>query len=214
MAFDLATAKKRLGIADALQDAEVNLALNAALAFAEHYCDRRFVFARETLTKYVDRDLEGIFVDRYPIVKIHSIDSNAGIASQAMHSSSGVVFIKDRYSPFRKAYDTGSKITIDYEGGYKALPADLEFCMWQIFSSVWPTYDPSLVGGGGGAGGGAGPAIGSVKKRTIVGVGSVEYETGGSSSSSSSSGSVAADWSAVLPGAVQAVLGLYMRRVA
>ena len=206
MAYDLATAKNKLGILDATQDAEVTAALNAALAFAEHYCDRRFLYARETLRKFVDRDFEGVFVDRYPIAKIHSVTSSSGVSNNNVHNSAGIVFTHNRHGLF--SHRANEEVTIDYEGGYKALPADLEYCFWQIFGAVWPTYDPSMVGGGGGTT----VVSGEIKKRTVVGVGSVEYTTSADGASSGGAG-VSADWSAVMPGAVQAVLSLYMRRV-
>ena len=208
MAYDLASAKGKLGILDATQDGEVTAALNAALAFAEHYCDRRFLYARETLRKFVDRDFEGIFVDRYPINRIHSLTGATGAVSRnPAHSSSGIVFTNSRHGLFHARWD--EEVEIDYEGGYKALPADLEYCLWQIFSAVWPSYDPSMVGGGGGTT----VVSGEIKKRTVVGVGSVEYTTSADGASGSGAG-VSADWSAVLPGAVQAVLNMYKRVVA
>ncbi len=215
MAFDVATGRVKVGLVatDVSQDAEINLALNAALAFAEHYCDRNFIFKREQISKSFDRAGEAVFVNRYPIAKVHSATGAGGWTIS--HNSAGLIFnggSRGGYGYGGAVYNSNRRVVIDYEGGYKSLPADLEYALWGIFGSLWPTYDPSIVAAGGGI---AGPAIGAVKKRTIVGVGSIDYETGGSSGSSNAgSGTVAADLSAVMPGATQATLDMYKRVVA
>ena len=217
MAYDVNTGRLRVGLAaaDATQDVPIGAAMNAALAFAEHYCDRKFMFARETITKTVDRDLEGVFVDRYPINRVYTL-SGGGITSVvsqqfASHSTAGVVFLNAQGQPGRRwTFGAERSVTIDYEGGYKSLPADLEYAIWAMFDAVWPTFDPSVSSGGGGST----VVAGQVKKRTVVGVGSVEYTTSADGASSGTSAAAAADWSAVMPGAVQAILQLYVRKVA
>ena len=198
MAFDVATGRIKVGLepSDTSQDADIQMALNTALSLAEQYCDRKFAFARETLTKYADRFSERVFVDRFPINRIYSI-TGAGTNSPEAHHDAGVVFTSAGSNP-------GSKITIDYEGGYKSLPADLEYCLWQVFAAVWADFDPTNANGGNVV------VSGEIKKRSIVGVGSVEYTT----SADSIASTTVSDWSAVLPGATQAVLNLYKRRVA
>ena len=215
MAFDAMAGRLRVGLVatDSSQDVLINAALSAALAFAENYCDRDFLYKRETITNAFDREYEGVFVNRYPIGRVYSV-SNATTSSSlpasgwSAHNQSGLILIPSYTRRMPSRYAALPSVTIDYEGGYKVLPADLEYALWAIFDSVWPTFDPSISGGGI-----VGPAIGNVKKRTVVGVGSIEYETGGGASSSST-GRVSADWSAVMPGATQAVLGLYARKIA
>ncbi len=215
MAFDLSTGRTKVGllVTDLSQDAEIGMAMNAALAYAEHYCDRRFLYAREKIQKVYDRANEAVFVDRYPIVQVHAISgASASGGWKLTHDSAGIIFGGNRggygYGGGGYHRNFGQTVTIDYEGGYKALPADLEYAFWKMFGSVWGDYDPSttaaIVTGG--------PAIGAVKKQTIVGVGSIDYETG--SAPASAAAGVAADLSAVMPGAVQATLDMYARRVA
>lgn len=216
MTWDITAGRVKVGLKppDGSQDVEITAAMNAALAFAEHYCDRRFLFARETLTKYLNRDMEGVFVDRYPITRVHGMSGNGlrsigAAAKYATHNSAGVIYLKHHNWAFGNDWANDGTVTVDYEGGYKTLPADLEYALWSIFGALWPTFDPSSVS----TGGGVSVAIGAVKKRSIVGVGSVEYETGGGGTTSTG-GVLAADWSAVMPGSVQALLSLYVRRVA
>jgi hypothetical protein len=204
MGFDIATGRARAGLAvgDTTQDLPIQAAMNVALAYAENYCDRNFGYNRETITKTYSRFDEKIFVDRYPIAKIWSVSHTGGSVINAnqynVHKNAGLILL-----------DSGSgKVDVDYEGGFLFFPADLEYALWKMFASVWADFDPA-AGGGVVA---AGPAIGSVKKQTIVGVGSIEFETG--SAPAAASGTVAADLSAVMPGAVQATLDSYARRVA
>jgi hypothetical protein len=205
MAFDTASGRLQVGLlaADATQDVQIAAAMSVALAYAENYCDRNFLFKRQIARKRFTRFGEDIFMDRYPIGRVYAITyvtSGMAIASTNyfVHAQSGIVDI----------HQQGLPVDIDYDGGFKALPADLEYALWKMFGVVWADFDPA-AGGGVVA---AGPSIGAVKKQTIVGVGSIDYETG--SAPATAVAGVAADLSAVMPGAVQATLDSYARRVA
>jgi len=199
MAFDVATGRLKVGLAptDAVQDAEITMAINTALAIVENYCNRPFLY--NTQVEVFQHVHQGkVQVERYPIDTVISMDASAGM-HQVQHVAGFIDFHGVRYI---------ERLELTYSGGYKILPADLEFAMWSVFGALWSTFDPTIVAAGGG---GLTVAIGAVKKRTVVGVGSVEYETGGGSTSSSSGGAVHADLSAVMPAATMAILAPYKR---
>ena len=189
--FDLASAKTRLGIVGTAQDAAVTASLNAALAIAEQYCDRRFLYKRDTVAFY-DARQRALILSRYPIDTVNSITSKqtgAAIASDSyhIHHWNGMVYFHGQ--PF---FD---EIQIDYTGGYATLPADLELALWILFDALWPSFS----GGGGASGGGAIKAIRSNGA-------SIEYDTsGGGVAGITSSGATG------LPVGAMAILNPYRR---
>lgn len=166
MAFDLASANVRLGITG--KDALVTSALNAALAIVENYCDRRFLYKRDTVAFY-DAHTRKLLLDRYPIVSINTI-SGKGSPSQInpstyhVHNWAGMILFHG--APFFDELD------IDYNGGYQTLPADLELALWMIFDALWPSFNSTAgattVGGG---------AINSI---TVPDVGTIRFDNGSS----------------------------------
>lgn len=163
--FDLATAKTRLNITGTAQDTQILAALNAALAIAENYCDRRFLYKRDTIAFY-DVDAHALILSRYPIDTVNFITSKQtgnAIAPDTyhIHKWNGMIYFHG--APF---FD---EIQIDYTGGYLTLPADLELALWLAFDAVWPT----LSGQGAAAVGG-----GAVKAIRSNGA-SIEYDTSG-----------------------------------
>ncbi len=173
MAFDLATANTRLGLTAGPQDALVTSALNAALAAAENYCDRRFLYKRDTVAFY-DARSNKLLLDRYPIVSVNTI-ANKGSGSLIdastyhIHDWAGMVIFHG--TPFFHELD------IDYTGGYQTLPADLELALWIIFDAMWPLYSANS-GGGGGAGG----VSGAISSISVPDVGTLRFDTGSSGS--------------------------------
>ena len=166
MAFDLASANVRLGITG--KDALVISALNAALAIAENYCDRRFLYKRDTVAFY-DAHSRKLSLDRYPLVSINAISSK-GSSSQIsastyhVHNWSGMLLFHG--APFFDELD------IDYNGGYQTLPADLELALWMIFDAVWPSFNSTAgattVGGG------------TINSITVPDVGTIRFDNGSS----------------------------------
>ena len=111
--FDLATAKARLSITDATQDAVLQTTLDASLAFAEVYCDRKFMYADETANFYHTHD-GSVQLHRYPIGTIHSV---APSVKYQVHHQAGIVDFH--------GVEYKEKIAISYGGGYRTLPAAL-----------------------------------------------------------------------------------------
>ena len=179
--FDLATAKTRLNITGTTQDAELQMALDTALALAETYCDRYFMYQANETEKFVHAHSNTLSLKRYPIEMI-----NSGAGEHHYSQDSGVVYLHD--NSFQH------ETTVDYNGGYKTLPLDLEFALWAVFDTVWGQMNN--VGGTPSAGG-AVKAISSAGQR-------VEFDTSG--------GAVAGvDAATGIPSMALSVLNNYVR---
>ena len=179
--FDLSTAKTRLSITGTTQDAELQVALDTALAFAEQYCDRYFMYQANETEKFVHARSNTLSLKRYPIEMI-----NSGAGEHHYSQDSGVVYLHD--NSFQH------ETTVDYNGGYKTLPLDLEFALWAVFDTVWGQMNNV---GGTPSTGGAVKAISSAGQR-------VEFDTSG--------GSVAGvDAATGIPSMALSVLNNYVR---
>jgi hypothetical protein len=153
MAFDLTTAKTRLAITGTAQDAEIQGALAAALALAETYCDRWFMFAAGTTEKFIHQRGPAISLKRYPIVAVHSLTPTNGTALTAsqyhIDADAGLIVFHGGV-----ALD---EVTVNFDGGYVNLPADLEMALFAILSALWSRFDATQFGSGGGVSTGVGP---------------------------------------------------------
>lgn len=177
--FDLAAAKTKLGIVGTLQDTQLQAALDVALAIAEKYCDRKFMYAAEVASFYLVK-AQALKLYRYPVEQIVSITDTSGgttIGSDTYkaHLSSGSILFDGWHS--------AREIDVSYAGGYKTLPADLELALWDIFNSVW-----SATPGWGAAAGAAAPAAGAIKSITVPDVGKIDYDLSGGTASGGAGG--------------------------
>lgn len=190
MGWNIATAEEKTGTPAGTQDDLLQMMMDRAVAIAERYCDRGLIYKEETIY-YYDIQQRVIQLKRYPLLGLAQT-TPANLPPHHVHKLGGQIIFHNE--PF---FD---QLGIVYYGGYLELPPDLEMALWDIFHVLWETYGPNAGGGG--------PtiALGAVKKKTIVGVGSIEYETGGSSASTEKS---AADLSALMPGATMALLEPY-----
>lgn len=186
MMFDLATAKTRLGIVGAAQDALLSATINAVISIAERYCDRKFLYAAETV-KFYDFHGHMLFLPRYPIVSV--LPSSTGLpTTNHVHGRLGVIELH--------GINYIEAASIDYVGGYQVLPEDLELALWLMFDALWP----SMSGGGAGAAGG-----GAVKAIRSNGA-SIEYDTSGGAVSGLASSNAAG-----LPVGAMSILDTYRR---
>lgn len=137
MAYDLATAKIRLGIAadDTSKDVAIDTCLDMAQALAETYCDRGFSLAAE-VQEIHGFDQRTLRTYRYPIATLNSVESVAPGASYTIALDSIVVFAKSG-EIILSEYVGGTKVKVDYSGGYDVFPKDLEWALWGIFDAVW-----------------------------------------------------------------------------
>jgi hypothetical protein len=157
--WDLATAKARLNITTTTQDAEVQMILDAALAYAEGICDRQFLYAAQQARFYYVQG-STLQVRRYPIDQVMNISLDV---DHKVHRTAG------RFE--FPGWLHSQEVTIDFTGGYKVLPADLELALWMVFDSLWADHS-------GGAGGGL--TAGAVESVTLSQVGTVRFATGAS----------------------------------
>ena len=167
MSFDLETAKNRLNITDASKDDEIQLALDTALSVAENYCDRKFMFDTNVVEKFIYKTNESFAVERYPIDKINSSENESG---QAVTDNLYEIDADAGLVKFAKGYPNQS-FTVNYDGGYKTIPLDLELSLWSIFDKIWAMTQSSTGGG---------VVVGGIESVAITGVGSVKYSSGSS----------------------------------
>lgn len=178
MAFDLETAKRRIGIdpTDMTQDGVIEATLSATQSIAESYCNRKFDYAEQTDVFYFQNS-DKMNLSRYPVETIISINPDRFFHGQfgsgyKIHNLIGEILF----------YGTmvDSEITVTYTGGYKVLPADLELALWSIFDTVWPTA--SSTSGGGGV------SAGDISSITIPDVGTVRFSSGSTGNAGASYG--------------------------
>jgi hypothetical protein len=158
MTWDLTTAKTRLNITGATQDVEIQAALDAALSLIESYCDRRFMHTPAQVETFVHEGGPSVSLIRYPL------DADpvftGGATNYKFHADweNGVVH-----------FDGGlaeHSLKVTYSGGYVTLPADLEFALWIVFDGVWASMSNAGA-----------VSVGGVDKISLVGVGSISYDT-------------------------------------
>lgn len=160
MAWTLERAQQVLGCvaSDDNMDIKIQSAMDASLLIAEAHCNRKFLAASVTEI-YYDQVFRAIHLERFPVTVITSISLQQTYRVDMVR---GVIRIPS--GPYLE------KVTVEYTGGYapNALPADLELALWEIFTAVWElSYSDNSQE----------VKLGAIKKQTIVGVGSVEYET-------------------------------------
>ena len=195
MAFLLNDAKTRQGIlpADSTKDTILQVALDTALALAETYCNRRFMYATETATFHYPFS-QSLQLNRYPLEQVVGIVpvGQVAIGTDQYQVILGAGQIKSL------GWLSAKQIDVTYAGGYKTLPADLELALWMIFDSVW-----ALIPGGGAGTSAAGQGIESI---TIPDVGTIRFGGGGSTGLSGGA-------SGVLPISSTTILNLYRLEV-
>lgn len=180
--WDIATARVRTGLSatDASNDAQLQIAMDASLALIEKYCDRKFLY-KNTIEEFTHVG-STVSLERYPIDYVDNIHDFGEI-----NKINGML-------------DTGHSryLKVQYAGGYKVLPADLEMAFWSVFDAVHASTAAT------------GPALsGGIKKLAITGVGSIDYDTG--SSASSPTGGA---FGGLMPMTALNILDLYRRDLA
>ena len=182
--FDLATAKTRLNITGTAQDVQLQVALDAALAIAEGYCDRYFMHAPAQVETFTHVFGKSVSLKRYPLDAEPVITGDNTNYKYHSEWSDGVVHFDGYYHDH--------KMTATYSGGYVILPADLEYALWAVFDGVWSNMNNA-----------GSVSAGGVDKISLVGVGSISYDTGSGASSGSAGNPVS--------GYVEAILSNYKR---
>lgn len=195
--IDIERLRKRAGfpIDDASHDEDLELAGEQALMLCETFCDR--FFEKKSQTEQIWRQSGHFVVKRYPVESVTSItDTNGAVidlARYGVQEEAGIIHRIGGASPFK----------IVYVGGYDPLPPDLEYAILGAFDAVWASTP--------GWGAAAGSIAEQVQKISVVGVGSIDFGTGGTTSGGSSGSSAESQPWGVLPVTVTSVLQRYMR---
>lgn len=170
----------------------IQTAFDMALALAEKYCDRQFLYKAERAT-FTHPFAPALQLSRYPIEQIVAVTGdNTAVTGYHMEAGTGRVVLD--------SWAHGHQISVDYAGGYKTLPADLEFALWSVFDTAWTSVQP-----GGSASAAASGGIASV---TVPDVGTIRFDTG-------AGGAVASGGAAMgglIPSTAASILDLYRLR--
>jgi Phage gp6-like head-tail connector protein len=173
--YDLTTAKLRLGIdpSDLSKDSLITLSMDAALQFAENYCDRKFMFQPDN-ESFVHVKANTLSLRRYPLSAVTQVTLEGNILNPSLY------YFISRHEDKRAGllfFDAAlfvHEIVVAYEGGYQVLPADLEMVLWKLFDWAWGNLSPST-------GSSSVQSVGAVKALTIPDVGRVEFASSGDS---------------------------------
>lgn len=199
---------------DDSQDANLEAAADATLAILETYLDRKLEYQSDEQTFFApDRS---ILMRRWPIdygtVELIWYPNGApdpvllsgpSLMDSVVPNSNWIDY--ERGIVFAWPAGVGFPLTVTWTGGFQTLPPDLLWAWWAAFDLIWassPTW-------GGGSGGGS---TGVAKRITLVGIGSVEFDTSATAGStgSGSTGYDSAPWG-ILPINVTSVLDRYRR---
>jgi hypothetical protein len=125
------------------------------------------MFESSVVEDFIFKTNESFAVERYPIDKINSSENESG---QAVTDNLYTVDQDAGLVRFAKGYPNQS-FTVNYDGGYKVLPLDIELALWSIFDKIWAMTQSSTGGG---------VVVGGIESVAITGVGSVKYSSGSS----------------------------------
>lgn len=177
MSFDIESARIRVGLPadDTSKDKELIASLNASIAIAENYCDRKFMY-REEIASFYYSATGKYSLKRYPIDEVvEVVDSDGKFPEYKVHRALGHVILKN--------YNFAEELNIRYKGGYATLPADLELALWGIFDAAYASINKAMSGNG--VGGGT-SSLGAISSINIPDVGTVSFNTGASASAMTS----------------------------
>ena len=152
--------KQKLGIVDGSQDDELSMYLQIAGESCEAYCDN--VLAEQATTEQHPVKSSPIALRYYPFVTLNAVtvDGDDVTADYETFESEGVDYVTSSRTGCTKP-DGFKQMNIAYTAGYEPLPADLG----SAIASAAISYEQGTG------------ATGEVKKESVVGVGSIEYNT-------------------------------------
>lgn len=190
----------------------VDAVMATALAICETFCDRRFEY-KEGETEQCMPGRYSLLVRRYPLIEVTSITSKAGVLDPSSYyvvSDSGLILRScgGAGTPWGFGRDV---LTVVYNGGFDPLPGDLDWALSQTFDALW-AITPGAQGGS---------AEAESQQRTpakisVVGVGSIDFESASSSSaagfaSQTRYSGASAPWS-IIPVRAMDILTRYMNQ--
>jgi hypothetical protein len=187
MSFDLKSARVRVGLnaEDTTKDPQLIAAINAALAVAQNYTDRNFVWVENETASFYYQASKLYSLKRYPIEQVTEIlDSDGQFPDYKVHHMLGRIELK--------SYNKADELRITYTAGYRVLPADLELALWGIFDATFGSIDKAMSGEGISDGNAAG--YGDISSINIPDVGTVSFASTASSITTSAVASKNALW--------------------
>ena len=187
MSFDLKSARVRVGLKedDTSKDPQLKSAINAALAVAENYCDRYFVWVDDEVARFYYQASKRYSLKRYPIEEVTEIrDSDGQFPEYRVHHVLGRIELKQ--------FNYADEIMFTYTAGYRVFPADLELALWGIFDATFASIDKAMSGEGISGGNAAG--YGDISSINIPDVGTVSFASTASSITTSAVASKNALW--------------------
>jgi len=192
--WDLATARSAAGLApgDTTHDVAVQSVMDYTLASVEHLLGRGLLRARVT-ERFYDVSTRSLRLHRWPIETVFSPKCRV---------------VQHRIGWVEPEKWSNDCVAIDYIGGFRVLPSDLEGAMWEAFKQRYGNVDP--VTGLPASGTGTVATPGGVSRVSVADFGSVTFDTGGASSGSSDTGGFSTDisiWGWLYPWA--SILRLY-----
>jgi hypothetical protein len=199
--IDVLRVRAGVPVGDNSRDVELEMAADQALALCETFCDRWF--EKKPQTEQIWPIQGSYLVKRWPIESITTItDANGAVIDPGTYRT-----IDDAGIVLRGGCAIGGAgvwpLSIVYVGGFDPLPKDLEFALLAAFDAVWSSTP--------GWGATAGSSAEQVQKISVVGVGSIDFGTGGTTSGGSAGGTQYGSQPAgVLPAMVTSVLQRYM----
>lgn len=189
MAWDIDTARVRIGLADddASKDAALTAAMATALALAERYCDRRFLFKENDVAHVFGLSSRHLHLYRWPLVEVKTVEYVKPDSSVTLQTGwtaqleTGVVTLQGWWM------HAPGEVRVTFDGGYEpdALPADLESALWLIFDELWATT-PGM-----GLPAGSGGTTHPVRSFAIDGM-SIGYDTSARDSGGAAKGAIPA----------------------
>jgi len=152
--------KQKLNITDTAQDDELSLYLQIAGEACETYCDN--VLAEQATTEQHPVKSSPIALRYYPFVTLNAVtvDGDDVTADYETFESEGVDYVTSSRTGCTNP-DGFKQMNIAYTAGYEPLPADLGAAI----ASAAISYEHGTG------------ATGEVKRESVVGVGSIEYNT-------------------------------------
>jgi len=223
MAWDLATARTKIGLApgDTSRDVDLSMSMAVALDLLETYLDRGILYQNMVETA-VEMHGRRVSLYRYPLVAVDAV-TTSGASDQSAGAPIGTnQYLTDDQTGMVifKTPTIVDKVTVVYKGGYVTLPPVLEWVLWTTWSTLWAEMFPGAPAGGGGGGGGTiVQGSGDLKSVTIFGVGKLDYDVGataiGGGSSTTPSTPSAADQAKMIvdpTSRLAMVLGTYRRK--
>jgi hypothetical protein len=154
--------KDILGITDNAQDVELSMYLQIAGDACEKYIDNKI--AEQTVTEDIARPYEPVDLRYWPVVTLDSVTLDAVdvTADYELYRTDGIAWsVKNKCGYSQKGcFD---QMTITYTAGYEPIPTDLGYAV--VVAGIAYQSERGAVSG-------------AVKRESVVGVGSVEYDTG------------------------------------